>query len=438
MSFRFSAKSSIDLRQLLGIVAVATLLLTQSPLSVSEATTISSRGDRSGPSPKKLAQSILAEAEKCEEEGKLKEAEYHYRKLYFATRKRSFKKKYERLGQERLKEIVEKIEKTSEEDEWELIWMLQGAERLYPKNEEIAQAFKKLGYAKYNGRWVQEQSVESLKERDSNENRRRELRLNPKFHLIEVGPLNFYCDIDPKKGRSVLKQLINSNVTHLKAYREFYDVFALRDSSMLDIVLYSNHEDYMRLTKAAGTAGVYIPSLSAGFFFKSGGYNFPTMLHEMTHQYNDKLLEAGSQAWFEEGMSEYFGAGYLSKQGRRIKLGVPDGSRMMAFEEMLKGSDGAGYIPLHQFVEFTSAQLTSEFYSEAWALSHYLVEIHPLGRFVMFDYVASISGLSKALSDSEDDTWYAKSPTLKEALKKNGLRLSELEEGFLNYFRGYR
>ncbi|NET37446.1 MAG: DUF1570 domain-containing protein, partial [Cyanothece sp. SIO1E1] len=200
----------------------------------------------------------------------------------------------------------------------------------------------------------------------------------------------------------------------------------------LEILYFLKKSDYMRMTRMKGSAGVYIPEFRAGFFFKDGGINFPTMIHEMTHQYNHKLLQCVSHGWFEEGSAEYFGAGYLSKGGKQMKLGLPDVNRMTKFGNMAKGAAGEPEPePLRTF-HVREAELTGEFYAQSWALVHFLMEVHPRGRWVLFDYVAHLTGLAKQLEmDNADGVC-----TLEHALRLNGLTLSEFEKDFLAHYSG--
>ena len=66
-------------------------------------------------------------------------------------------------------------------------------------------------------------------------------------------------------------------------------------------------------------------------------------------------------------------------------------------------------IPFERFILMERAEITSQFYSQSWATVHYLMEVHPLGRFILFDYIsaqrnaASGSGMASGASTSLAD-----------------------------------
>ena len=186
----------------------------------------------------------------------------------------------------------------------------------------------------------------------------------------------------------------------------------------------------MKQTRSQGTAGVYFSGSGVGYFFRgSRGFNFPTMLHEMTHQLNDKVLDAlGISGWYEEGIAEYFGAGYLTQAGRKVALGRVDASRKATFKGMVMGDRT---MPLGDLLSRRRAELSAQFYAQSWALAHYLMEGPLPGRLIMYDFISRgkkgrLGGGKRGVIDARE---------FEAILKRYDGSLAEFEKRFIDYYR---
>ncbi|MEM7261163.1 MAG: DUF1570 domain-containing protein [Planctomycetota bacterium] len=372
----------------------------------------------------------LAAAKQAEEEGKLARAEYLYRKLNFAKPRHSKSRKGLRnVTRARAKQLIDRAEKNISEDPYFATIDLQMAYGLDPKEPRLEALFTKLGHELYQGEWLTKSRVEQLAELTAHQGagRRSQLGLAEDFTVIIQGPFKFLTNVDTRGAKSVLQQALHTNHSHYKKYREVMGPLRLRHASEgVDVVLFDNREQYVRYTKHSGSAGLYVPARAAGFFFRDGSFNFPTMLHEMTHQLNDKLLNINSHAWFEEGISEYFGAGFVTQGGKRIEVGRPDGGRMASFQKAVKGISGY-YIALDRFCRMGQAELTDEFYSQSWALTHFLMEVHPKGRLILFDYMAGRSPVGQIVDRQGED--------LLQILEAYGISLETFEAELKDFYK---
>ncbi|MCA8960277.1 MAG: DUF1570 domain-containing protein [Planctomycetes bacterium] len=368
---------------------------------------------------------IIERAREAQEAEQLATAEYLYRKaLFVQPRNKRARKELRKVAEKRIAELLAQAEQVRAEYPDTAASYGARALEIDPDCKEAKALLESAGYVQIRGEWVSPEYAKRLQEQGG-EGRREELRLPPIFQIIEVDPLRFFTNVDVKNAKSVLTQAINANVSHLREYRRVFDALGLRSPSEgIDIVLFNTREEYARRIRMSGTAGVYIPSERAGFFFRDGGYDFGTMLHEMTHQLNDKLLRVRAAAWFEEGISEYFGSAQLTQQGKRIEVGRVDGTRLATFKRMVR--EGDGYIPLEKFVLYPQSELTGEFYSEAWAFAHFLMEVHPEGRSILFDYIASVGPLGPRLG--------RELRALPEIVQAHGLTLDALESQMKAYY----
>lgn len=373
-------------------------------------------------------ETIKREAKRAEKAGDQEAAERAYARLAFAG-SRSALKKLRALQSERATPSFEEAADLARRDAEAALAALVRAAEIAPHDARVAKLYKKLDHTFVGGRWVPADRAEAARKEDARlgATRRAALGLGEAFSIIREGPFRFYTDIDMKYGRSVLEQMFTAIQAHYVEYLRVMEPLGVRyPAEGLDVVLFQRESDYLKHTGVPGSAGVYFPSKGAGFFFAgSAGFNFPTMLHEMTHQLNHKVLGAvRATPWFEEGIAEYFGAGLLSAGCRRIQLGVPERGRMSDFRGMQLA--GRTY-PLAQYFG-ASAQLSGAYYAQAWALTYFLMEGSPVGRLIVFDLIASskAKGQNVTLSDAE----------VERVLAEHGLTVDALERAYLAFHRG--
>lgn len=376
---------------------------------------------------------ILDQAEKAEEAGDLRQAEWCYRKLLFV--KPGYSKAKRGLDdalEARAEKLIAQADALDDDSPLGKADLLRKAYQIDPQNRDARQRLEELGWELEDGIFRQKDGAGLAKAsaKDEASARRQELGLPDTFEMIRKGPFRFFTNVNVRDARSVIEQMINSNLTHYREYCRIMAPFGLNTQvDTIDLVLFDTPGEYHRHVRMPGSAGVYVPAQGAGFFYRDGGYNFSTMLHEMTHQLNHKVLGAYNHGWYEEGISEYFGAASMTQGGKRMKLGIPDGHRYARFKDMVRDRGTGGFTPLDRFVRQRRASLTSEYYAQAWALTFYLMEHHPYGRLILFDYVASTSGLSTDLGIE------GTSPDLEAILKTYGFTLDEFEKGLLKHYR---
>jgi signal recognition particle receptor subunit beta len=383
-------------------------------------------------------QKNLSEAKRLLEAGRDVEAVEIYRRLLFAfPGNKKFERKIREIVNRSVEALVEKARKRAKTNYTAAIKILKKAHKRQPNSTVVAREFKKLDYRFFLGKWRSPEQIQRKKQRIDKQARERRamLGLSDKFEIIKQTYndevlFRFFTDVDTRQARSLLRQVQASSKSLYGAYIEFMGPFGVKAAKTpIDIVLFNDKGRYVRVTGAPGrSAGVYIPSRGASFFYRSAGtYSFPTLLHEITHQLNDKVLGGLSvSGWFEEGIAEYFGAGSLSKGGKRIKLGRVDPYRLRAFQAATRGTGRQEFIPLEKFLALGHVQLTGQYYAEAWALVHYLLEGHGIGRFVLFDFIRS--GI-------EERRGQGKVRELEEVLRSYGISLRALETKFVEHFR---
>lgn len=414
----------------LALAAVASALLSPLPPRLPAA---QAEGDQ----PKTPAEHVaeaLAAGEKLRKQKVYEKALYEYNRVLFVDAKNSKAKKgVRKIRDEQAAAYVEKSEASWEGDPVQSMRELLAAYEASPGNRDVKSLFKKRGYRLHEGRWLTKDGIKEFEAAREAKGlaRRNQLGLSKRFTVLHRGPLRLFTNVDVENAPgNLIGEIIQSNLTHYNEYVTRMRPLGVRfPEEGVDMVLFDTQGGYMSYTRAEGTAGVYIPSKRCGFFFRNGGHvSFPTMLHEMTHQLCDKVLQGLSlSGWFEEGMAEYYGSGLLTKGGRRLRLGFTDGYRLASFHRALNRG-GGGLIPLAKFTEMQQAELTSQFYAQAWALVHYLMEGDPVGRLIIYDYVASGKLHRKKAG--------AYAPfSLKMVLERYGKSLDSLEDDYVQFYK---
>ena len=374
---------------------------------------------------------------KADADAALKAKHYHEaaeldRKLSFVQPSKKNQKNLKKALGQLVKPLVKAAKKAVKKDPKTAHTLAMQILAMNSGSKDAKKIMKRLKYVSHSGVWIPESELEGAKEaeRKRGNMRRMEIGLGPEFVSLRRDVFRFYTNVDLKYGRDILDQLFAAMVTHYHTYRQVMGPLGVRiPREGLDVILFDDERDYLKLTKAEGSAGVYIPRKSAGFFFSgAAGFNFPTMMHEMTHQLNDKVLEAtANPPWWEEGISEYFGAGLLTRKGREMQLGLPDRNRMSTFRSMMTAKPSQ-VIPLKQFFTAARAELTSEYYAQSWALTHYLMEGLPIGRLVVYDLLT--------LAKTKKYQFGVKGKDVEKILQDLGLSIEFLETAYVAFQSG--
>ena len=388
-----------------------------------------------GPSVGQLLSDAMKRAEKHRKAGELSRALHEYNKILFVNPKHAkAKKAAAKIRGEQVSASTEAASRLWESKPEEAKRALTAAYEMDPGNRAIQKQFKKHGYRWHEGRWLTKDGVREFESvrRSAGDRRRGQLRLAKNFTVLHKGPIRLFTDVDVANAQgNLVQEILQANLSHYHEYVRLMTPLGVRfPVEGIDLVLFDKRHDYMRRTEAPGTAGVYIPSEACGFFYRDGGsVSFPTMLHEMTHQLCHKVLGGlALSGWFEEGMAEYFGAALLTKGGRRLRLGATDAYRLATLHRALSNG-GSGLMPLDRFTKMPNAELTGEFYAQSWALVHYLMEGDPVGRLIIYDYVAY--GKRYRVESGQPYAPYA----LESVLRAYGKTLSQLEEEYVRFYQ---
>ena len=120
----------------------------------------------------------------------------------------------------------------------------------------------------------------------------------------------------------------------------------------------------------------------AGFFIRGAAANyialtteslddFGTVYHEYMHQVVDNTMES-SPLWFNEGLAEYYTSFSVTTDGQRASLG-----KVLPWHVLLLRQQ---WVPLatllavtHESPLYNEKNRMGVFYSESWALVHYLL-----------------------------------------------------------------
>jgi hypothetical protein len=170
-----------------------------------------------------------------------------------------------------------------------------------------------------------------------------------------------------------------------------------------------------------------VPEDGASYFYLTGaGEDFKTLLHEMTHQFCDKVskMEIDS-ACISEGIAEYFGAAQLTNGGKKLELGRPHAYSVKVLRDALAGREGR-LLGIETFLE-VEEPTGDTFYPHSWGLFHYLMNGAPNGRLVLYDVLA-------AASINAEVRGSARPRTIAGVLSRYGSSAVELEAAMKEYY----
>ncbi len=369
---------------------------------------------------------LEAKAEDLEANEDYLQAERIYRQLYFGTQDRKYARSLKKLGKKIAGQLVEiaQAEATTDEDR---IRYLGRALEFSPRNSDAKKALKKAGYKLHEGEWRTKEEIQDFAKQDEaqQEKRLRELRLGDKFNAYRRGPFRFFTDVPG--GNQQLKLMMRASQAVYNGYVEEMKAFDLRyPSEGLDVVIFTRQEDYVRTTRSDSTAGVYIPSLGSSFFYLAGNDNFATLLHELTHQFNDKVGYFGeTHTCIEEGMAEYFGYAKLVRGMSQIQLGQIYSKHVIAIQghALKRRNHDFRYTPFLNFLEIDGG-VEYDFYQQAWAFYYYLMHSgDPRHRLAVYEYLTNTRNSS---------------PRISSTLAGYGFKAAGLEKAFLDYWKDYK
>ncbi|MFM8263090.1 MAG: leucine-rich repeat domain-containing protein [Pirellula sp.] len=190
------------------------------------------------------------------------------------------------------------------------------------------------------------------------------------------------------------------------------------------VVLLRNKEAYVRALKAIEprigiSTGYYSSQHKMAFFYWDGPKSFPTLVHELTHQFFDATSSEDSRfnadsdpgAWALEAVALYMESWSEEYIGglRIIQIGGWDSPRVQAGR--FRRLRDQYWIPWDEFSIADGKQLRSDpdvaaWYSQACGLAHFWLDSDPVVKEKFLTYLQSVyrrdgSNAAKALTDDQ-------------------------------------
>ena len=200
--------------------------------------------------------------------------------------------------------------------------------------------------------------------------------------------------------------------------------FSAEQTPAFRVVLLRNKEAYVRALKAIEprigiSTGYYSPEHKMAFFYWDGPKSFPTLVHELTHQFFDATSTEDSRfnpdsdpgAWALEAIALYMESWSEEYIGglRIIQIGGWDSPRVQAGR--FRRLRDQYWIPWDEFSIANGKQLRSDpdvaaWYSQACGLAHFWLDSDPAAKEKFLTYLQSVyrrdgSKAAKALTDDQ-------------------------------------
>lgn len=207
----------------------------------------------------------------------------------------------------------------------------------------------------------------------------------------------------------------------------FGDRFELpkQPSPAFRIVLFRNREAYVRALKAIEprisiSTGYYSSEHRIAFFYWDGPKSFPTLVHELTHQFFDATSSDDSRfdpdndagAWAVEAAALYMESWSEEYVGavRVIDIGGWDAPRLQAGR--FRRLRDQYWIPWEEFSMADGKHLRADpdvaaWYSQACGLAHYWLDADPATRETFLNYLQEVykgNGVQAAKGLIDDET----------------------------------
>lgn len=172
--------------------------------------------------------------------------------------------------------------------------------------------------------------------------------------------------------------------------------FSRKTGKRLPFYLFQNQDDYHRAGGMVGTGGVFVvrgmdKKLMAFAGPELTDRTWHTVQHEGFHQFADAAI-GDLPTWANEGLAEYFGEGVWTGDGFVFGVITPD-----RLADVQAGIKGKAFRPLPQMLQVTlqqwNAEMKSENYDQAWAMSHFLAHADD-GRYTKA-FVRFLLGINK-------------------------------------------
>jgi hypothetical protein len=174
------------------------------------------------------------------------------------------------------------------------------------------------------------------------------------------------------------------------------------------VVLFRNRDAYVRALKSIEpkisiSTGYYSPAHRMSFFYWDGPKSFPTLVHELTHQFFDATLSDDARfdpdsdpgAWAIEAVALYMESWSEEYLGglRMIDIGGWDAPRAQAGR--FRRLRDQYWIPWDEFAQADGRKLRADpdisaWYSQACGLAHFWLDSEPTSREAFLTYLQSV------------------------------------------------
>ena len=292
------------------------------------------------------------------------------------------------VNRSRATALVATASSKTESDRAEAVRLLREALRLDPRCRPAKKKMKALGYRKDTDLgWVLGDGESQEHQSQVDDARRIELGLGAEFVSVRRGRMRVFTNLNQKAHRRVLQQFFESCASLLREYESMFRPLELNSLDIVDAVYFASEAQFQEYRGDEGEfAGGYYSSAKGASFFHRESLGFRVVLHELTHQLNDKALPGKRPAsWYEEGISIYFGAGFLTQAGRKLTLGRIDARRLNQFRTEINAKRA---MSVKELTSISSRKFKFAHYPQAWATVQFLLQVHPLGRWVIYDYLS--------------------------------------------------
>jgi tetratricopeptide (TPR) repeat protein len=166
---------------------------------------------------------------------------------------------------------------------------------------------------------------------------------------------------------------------HAELIRRAYDkVFSEipKPDRKFRIYVYADRESYLRNGNPPQALGFYSPIFRNLVLFKRPPQEetLATLYHEAFHQYLHDYNEAAPQ-WFNEGVGEYFGAFYYSREGKKeFMRSRPNKGRLNNAKFFISAKKCPPAADLMVMTQREMYQDGAVHYAQAWAMIYFMIE----------------------------------------------------------------
>lgn len=190
-------------------------------------------------------------------------------------------------------------------------------------------------------------------------------------HQVETENYVVLCPVSVAYAKEIADQaeLIR------RAYDKVFSQIAKPDRKFR-IYVYADRESYLRNGNPPQALGYYSPLFRTLVLYKRAPQEetLATLYHEAFHQYLHDYHEAAPQ-WFNEGVGEYFGAFYYSREGKKeFMRSRPNKGRLNNAKFFIQTKRCPPAADLMVMTQSEMYQDGAVHYAQAWAMIYFMIE----------------------------------------------------------------